>query len=139
PTKYIFEVFAEGTSNPWGFDFDDRGQAFNEACVIPHAFHIIQGARYQRQAGNHFNPYTYADIQTIADHFHYVGANPHGGNNVSDKAGGGHAHCGLMLYLGGAWPSQYRNQIFMSNIHGRRLNMDILKAEGSGYVAGHGP
>src|SRR5262249_44894875 len=25
------------------------------------------------------------------------------------------------------------------NIHGRRLNMDILKPKGSGYVASHGP
>ena len=36
----------------------------------------IQGGRYQRQAGQHFNPYTYADIKTIADHRHYVGAEP---------------------------------------------------------------
>jgi putative membrane-bound dehydrogenase-like protein len=139
PTKHIFEVFAHGTSNPWGLDFDDWGQAFCEACVIPHAFHVIQGARYQRQAGSHFNPYTYADIQTIADHRHYVGANPHGGNNRSDSAGGGHAHCGTMIYLGGAWPAEYRNQWFMGNIHGRRLNMDRLQRKGSGYVASHGP
>ena len=32
-----FEVFAEGTSNPWGLDFDAHGQAFVTACVIPHA------------------------------------------------------------------------------------------------------
>ncbi len=139
PTRHVFEVFAHGTSNPWGLDFDERGQAFVEACVIPHCFHIIQNARYHRQAGPHFNPYTYDDIKTIADHFHYLGANPHGGNNRSDSAGGGHAHCGLMCYLGGAWPQQYRGQLFMGNIHGRRLNMDILKPKGSGYVAGHGP
>ena len=77
PTRHVFEVFAEGTSNPWGVDFDDHGQAFCTACVIPHLYHIIQGARYQRQAGEHFNPYTYADIQTIADHRHYVGDKPH--------------------------------------------------------------
>src|SRR5262249_25890284 len=27
----------------------------------------------------------------------------------------------------------------MGNIHGRRLNMDRLQAQGSGYVASHGP
>lgn len=139
PTRHVFEVFAQGTSNPWGLDFNDYGQAFIEACVIPHAFHIIQGGRYHRQAGNHFNPHTYADIQTIADHLHYATPTPHAGNNRSDKAGGGHAHCGLMIYLGGAWPAEYRNQMFMGNIHGRRLNMDTLTARGSGYVAGHGP
>jgi putative membrane-bound dehydrogenase-like protein len=138
PTRHTFEVFAEGTSNPWGLDFDEHGQMFIEACVIPHCWHIIQGGRYQRQAGPHDNPYTYADIQTIADHLHYVGATPHSGNNRSDSAGGGHAHCGLMIYQGGAWPEEYRGKIFMGNIHGRRLNVDIPKPAGSGYVASHG-
>ncbi|MCC7087181.1 MAG: DUF1080 domain-containing protein [Pirellulales bacterium] len=139
PIRHEFEVFCHGTSNPWGLDFNDWGQAFEEACVIPHLFQMIQGARYQRQGGEHFNPYTFEDIKTIADHLHYVGANPHGGNNRSDSAGGGHAHCGTMIYLGGAWPAEYRNQMFMGNIHGRRINMDRLKQAGSGYVASHGP
>jgi putative membrane-bound dehydrogenase-like protein len=139
PVRHEFEVFAHGTSNPWGIDFNDRGQLFCEACVIPHCYHVIQGGRYQRQAGSHFNPYTYADIQTIADHRHYLGANPHGGNNRSDGAGGGHAHCGLMAYLGGAWPAEYRDKLLMGNIHGRRINMDVPKPQGSGYVASHGP
>ena len=56
---------------------------------------------------------TYADIGTIADHLHYVGANPHGGNNRSDSAGGGHAHCGTMIYQGGTWPAEYHNQFFL--------------------------
>ena len=49
PTKNKFEVFAEGTSNPWGIDFDEHGQCIVEACVIPHLFHMIQGGRYLRQ------------------------------------------------------------------------------------------
>jgi putative membrane-bound dehydrogenase-like protein len=139
PTRHKFEIFAEGTSNPWGVDFDDNGQAFSTACVIPHLYYIVQGARYQRQSGSHFNPYTYADIQTIADHRHYVGDTPHGGNGVSGDAGGGHAHCGAMIYLGGRWPKEYRGRIFMNNIHGQRLNTDILKREGSGFIGSHGP
>jgi putative membrane-bound dehydrogenase-like protein len=138
PVRHEFEVFAEGTSNPWGVDFNDYGHAFATACVIPHLYHIIQGARYQRQAGQHFNPYTYDDIKTIADHVHYLGPNPHGGNSKSDSAGGGHAHAGAMIYLGGKWPEKYRGQIFMNNIHGQRINMDILEARGSGYVGRHG-
>ena len=138
PTRHTFEVFAEGTSNPWGLDYNDAGDFFIEACVIPHCFHIVQGGRYQRQAGSHFNPYTYADIQTIADHLHWQGANPWAGNNKSDSLGGGHAHCGLMCYLGGTWPKEYRGQLFMGNIHGRRINVDVLKPKGSGYVASHG-
>jgi putative membrane-bound dehydrogenase-like protein len=139
PTRHVFEVFAEGTSNPWGLDFDTNGQMFIEACVIPHNWHIIQGGRYQRQAGAHFNPYTYADILTIAKHRHYVGANPHGGNNRSDSVGGGHAHCGTMIYQGGAWPAEWNGKMFMGNIHGHRINIDKLAPQGSGYTADYAP
>ena len=139
PQRHTFEVFAEGTSNPWGVDFNDRGQCFITACVIPHLYHMIQGGRYQRQAGQHFNPYTYDDIKTIAKHRHYLGATPHGGNGRSDAAGGGHAHAGAMIYLGGTWPEPYRDQIFMNNIHGARLNQDQLAPHGSGYVGDRAP
>jgi putative membrane-bound dehydrogenase-like protein len=44
PTKHVFEVFAHGTSNPWGLDYNANGDFFIEACVIPHMWHIIQGA-----------------------------------------------------------------------------------------------
>jgi putative membrane-bound dehydrogenase-like protein len=138
PTRQEFEVFAEGTSNPWGVDFDDHGQAFCTACVIPHLYHVIQGARYQRQAGPHEKEFTYGDIQTIADHRHYAGDSPHGGNGRSGDVGGGHAHAGAMIYLGGAWPDEYRGRIFMNNIHGQRINTDVLAKQGSGFVGHHG-
>ncbi|MFV0444265.1 MAG: PVC-type heme-binding CxxCH protein, partial [Planctomycetaceae bacterium] len=79
PTRHEFEVFVHGSSNPWGVDFNDYGQAFITACVIPHMFHVIQGGRYHRQGGQHFNQYTYDDIKTIADHAHYAG-------NIRDHA-----------------------------------------------------
>ncbi|MFO0381988.1 MAG: PVC-type heme-binding CxxCH protein [Pirellula sp.] len=139
PQSETFEVFAHGTSNPWGVDFNDTGDVFLTACVIPHLYHIIPMARYQRQAGQHFNPYTYADIVTIAKHRHWLGDNPHAGNNRSDSAGGGHAHSGAMIYLGGSWPDKYRNQIFMNNIHGARLNQDQLTRSGSGYSGDRAP
>ena len=140
PTRRIFELFSEGTSNPWGVDFDEHGQCFIEACVIPHLWHMIQGARYERQGGQHFNPYVFDDIKTIADHLHYAGSQgPHAANGRSDSMGGGHAHAGLMIYQGDSWPEKYRGQIFMNNIHGSRINMDIPEHEGSGFVGHHGP
>ncbi|GAA5506597.1 PVC-type heme-binding CxxCH protein [Novipirellula caenicola] len=148
PIRHTFEVFAHGTSNPWGVDFNEYGQAFVTACVIPHMYHIIQGGRYQRQAGRHFDPYVYNDLKTIADHAHYVGSiGDHawwGGRNeasaLSDTsaAGGGHAHCGAMIYQGDNWPIQYRGSMLMANIHGNRINNDLLRRSGSGYVASHG-
>jgi putative membrane-bound dehydrogenase-like protein len=139
PTRHKFEVFAHGTSNPWGIAFDQHGQMFETACVIPHLYHVIQGARYERQAGPHFNPYTYEDIKTIADHRHYLGANPHAGNGKSSDAGGGHAHSGAMIYQGGAWPKEYAGSLVMNNIHGARLNRDVLEPRGSGFVGHHAP
>ena len=139
PTKHVFEVFAHGTSNPWGIDFNENGDAFITACVIPHLFHMIPGARYHRQAGQHFNPYTFNDIKTIADHLHYLGATPHSGNGKSDAAGGGHAHAGAMIYRGGKWPDKYRGALFMNNIHGQRLNVDLLEPKDSGYVGKYAP
>lgn len=147
PTKHQFEVFAWGSSNPWGVDFNDNGQAFITACVIPHLYHVIQGARYQRQGGRHFNPHVYDDIKTIADHAHYAGSirdhawwgqEPESIPNTTSKAGGGHAHAGAMIYLGDNWPDKHRNQLFFNNIHGNRVNNDLLEREGSGYVGHHG-
>lgn len=134
PLRHEFEVFAHGTSNPWGVDFDDLGQAFCTACVIPHLYHVIQGARYQRQGGTHFNPHTYDDIKTIARHRHFVGNQwNEGDRRRSDDLGGGHAHAGAMVYLGGAWPKQFHGKLFMHNIHGNRVNVDQLIPKGSGF------
>jgi putative membrane-bound dehydrogenase-like protein len=147
PTRQEFEVFSHGTSNPWGVDFNDRGQAFITACVIPHLWQMVQGGRYHRQGGPHFNPYTFDDIKTIADHAHYVGNladhawwghEPHAPADTL-AAGGGHAHCGAMIYLGDNWPSKYRNQIFMHNVHGNRVNECLLERAGSGYVGRRAP
>jgi putative membrane-bound dehydrogenase-like protein len=135
PVRHEFEVFSEGTSNPWGVDFNDLGHAFQTACVIPHLYHVIPGGRYQRQAGQHFNPYTFDDIKTIARHRHWAGNQWNDADRAaSDAIGGGHAHSGACIYLGGAWPERHRGRLFMNNIHGARLNEDRLTPSGSGYV-----
>jgi putative membrane-bound dehydrogenase-like protein len=140
PTKHIFERFAEGTSNPWGIDFDANGQCITEGCVIPHLWHMIQGGHFQRQAGSHFNPYVFDDIKTIADHVHWAGdRGPHAGNGRSAAAGGGHAHAGLLVYQGDNFPAEWRGKVYMNNIHGACINMDTLEEKGSGFVGHHAP
>ena len=37
PRTRKFELFCEGTSNPWGVTFDPNGSAFISACVIDHS------------------------------------------------------------------------------------------------------
>lgn len=59
PRTKKFEVFADGTSNPWGVDFDRLGNAFISACVIDHLFHVTPGGLYVRQGGTPPYPYAY--------------------------------------------------------------------------------
>lgn len=143
PTKKIFEVFAEGMSNQWGLDFNDVGDAFVTACVIPHLYHVIQGAHYHRQAGQHFNPFAYGDLKTIADHFHYdrgvKWSDARFGAGGTDAAGGGHAHAGTLIYLGDNFPDEYRGTLFTHNVLGSRINREQLRPQGSGYIGSHLP
>jgi putative heme-binding domain-containing protein len=102
---------------------------------------VIQGAHYEPWRNRQSSEFAYERIPSIADHLHW-----HGGSNIRaglgtaaiNDMGGGHAHCGTMVYLGDNWPEQYRNTVFMNNIHGKRINNDILRRSGSGYTATHG-
>ncbi|HSJ04871.1 MAG TPA: PVC-type heme-binding CxxCH protein, partial [Verrucomicrobium sp.] len=152
PVNHQFEVFAHGTSNPWGLDFNDRGEFFVTACVIPHLYHILPGGRYQRQAGQHFNLHTYDDIKTIAEHRHFAGEvrdHAHWGDrkdgrnlaipSSTDQAGGGHAHCGLAIYQGDNFPELYRGALLFGNLHGHRLVNNAVDARLSGYIGQRRP
>lgn len=120
PTKDRFEVVAHGFSNPWGIDYDAKGQLFISACVIPHLFHVIPGGVYQRQGGRHFNPYIYEDIGPIVDHRHRS------------------AHGGARVYQSDAFPASQQGRLFMANIHEHAVLTDVLEPTGSGFVARHG-
>ncbi|WP_247236874.1 PVC-type heme-binding CxxCH protein [Telluribacter sp. SYSU D00476] len=119
PTKDQFEVVAHGFSNPWGIDHDAKGQLFITACVIPHLWHVIPGGIYHRQGGQHFNPYVYQDIKTIADHGHRS------------------AHGGARIYQSDAFPASERGKIFMANIHEHGVLVDELVPAGSGFRGRH--
>ena len=150
PTRHTFEIFSNGTSNPWGLDFDQYGQAFISACVIPHLWHMIQGAYYERQGGQHKRKHLYELLGTTARHRHFSG-------NVADHAhwghtpradimtndifalGGGHAHCGLTIYRGDNFPDRYRDALLMFNLHGHRINWDHVDRKGSSYEGNRRP
>ena len=117
PVSKKFELHCEGASNQWGIDWNEQGDAFFTACVIPHLYHAIQGARYQRQAGQHFNKSTFADIKNITT-FRYERA----------------AYCGATIYLGGLFPAEYRNTLLFNDIHLSRVRNETLKRNGSGYI-----
>lgn len=124
PKSKEFEVFADGTSNPWGVDWNERGDAFVSACVIHHIFHLAPGGQYNRQGGTWPNPYGYAGdlpgsgLPAIADWRHYRAA-----------------HAGITIYQGDQWPAEWRGHAYLGNIHQNALNCDRLTPVGSTYKA----
>lgn len=145
PTRKSFEVVCSGTTNPWGMDWDDHGQMFFINTVIGHLWHVIPGAYYQRMFGEHFDSHVYQLLPQTADHYHWDTKEAWhdikklGVTATTDEAGGGHAHCGMMIYLGDNWPAKYRNQLLACNLHGLRVNCDRLERAGATYVGKHEP
>ena len=147
PVTREFEVIVNGTTNPWGVDWNDMGEMFMTGNVNGHLWHVIPGAYYPRMSGQglSLSQHVYDRIQNIPDHLHHVGHwddtrfNENGVDGPTDGLGGGHSHCGGMIYLGDNFPPEYRDTIFMSNTHGRRINNDALVRKGSGYEAVHRP
>jgi putative membrane-bound dehydrogenase-like protein len=146
PLLGTVEMVCEGTTNPWGMDWDDHGNLFFINTVIGHLWQAIPNAHLQRMYGEDSDPYAYELLPQIADHVHWDSSAedwretrkgpPSSG---TDAAGGGHAHSGLMIYQADQWPEEYRGNVFALNLHGRRINRDFLKPTGSSFVASHGP
>ena len=144
PVSKKFDVVCRGTTNSWGHDWDRHGQLFFINSVIGHLWHAVPGARYRRMYGNHFDKFLYELIPQTGDHFHWDQGNEHwadlkkkGMTLTSDAAGGGHAHCGMMIYGADNWPEEYRGHVFTLNLHGRRINQDTLYRQGAGYAGSH--
>ncbi|MEO2046628.1 MAG: PVC-type heme-binding CxxCH protein [Pirellulales bacterium] len=140
PIHGNFEVVAEGMVNPWGADFNEYGDLFTSNTVIAHLWHIVPGMYCQRRGVEQDYPYAYGRIQSIADHLHWGGGNWKSSRDAEPRhsvAGGGHAHCGGMVYLGDNWPESYRGTFFTANLHGNRVNRDRLVPNRSTYVGVH--
>ena len=120
PRTRDFELFCEGTSNPWGVAWDTEGSAFVSACVIDHLWHLAETGYYHRQGGP-YPPHTWK-IESIVGHRH-------------QKA----AYCGLHYFDSDAYPPMYRDRLYMGNIHGNGINVDTLKRNGSTYIGESGP
>jgi len=118
PRTKKFEVFADGTSNPWGVDFDRAGNAFVSACVIPHFFHMAPGGLYLRQGGQPAYPYGYGLLPSIVDFQHYRAA-----------------HAGVDIYQGNQFPAAWQGLAFLGNIHQSALNLNRLEPFGASFNA----
>ncbi len=141
PVSREVEVLTTGTTNPWGHDWNEFYEIFFVNTVNGHLWHAIPGAHYTRPFTLDPNTRTYGLIDQHADHYHFDTGKSwrdsrHG---AASSLGGGHAHSGTMIYLGDQWPEEYRGQLFTLNFHGRRINVEQLERQGSGYVARHKP
>lgn len=141
PVRHKFEIVCHGTTNPWGLDYNEAGDFFMSNNVIGHLWHVIPGAHYKRMFGQDFNPHLYELMEQAAGHYHWdiSGKWNESRDGAADHLGGGHSHCGLMIYQGNNFPPEYHGRAFMCNTHGRCVNVDRLERQGSSYVAQHEP
>jgi putative membrane-bound dehydrogenase-like protein len=111
-----FEVFADGTSNPWGCDYDAAGNFFVSACVIDHFFHMAPGGIYVRQGGAPENPYAYELLPSIVKHKHFRAA-----------------YAGIQIYQGGRYPADTNGHAFIGNIHDNAIHEEVLTPVGASF------
>lgn len=111
-----FEVFADGTSNPWGCDYDAAGNFFISACVIDHFFHMAPGGIYVRQGGAPENPYSYEQLPSIVKHKHFRAA-----------------YAGVQIYQGGRYPKDTWGHAFIGNIHDNAIHEEVITPVGAGF------
>ena len=102
PRTREFELFCEGTSNPWGIAFDPKGAFFVSACVIDHLWHLTETGYYHRQGGP-YPPFTWK-IESIVKHKH-------------QKA----AYCGIHYFDSDAYPAGVSRQALHGQ-HPRQLH-----------------
>ncbi len=143
PIRRTFEVLCHGTTNPWGHDWDALGEGFFVNTVNGHLWQMIPGAHFRRPHSISPNRLVYEPLEMIADHFHWDVREDwtasRGGTGTHDAAGGGHAHCGALIYRGGHWPPEFVDRLLTLNLHGRRVNVERLEPHRSGFVGRHEP
>jgi putative membrane-bound dehydrogenase-like protein len=120
PTTGKFELFSQGTSNPWGLDYNRQGDWFISCCVIDHLFHMTQSGYYTRQGGP-YPPQTHP-LPSITTQRHQAAA-----------------YAGLCLYDADQFPQEYRGTLFMGNLHGSAINRDTLTRNGATFTQHNAP
>jgi putative membrane-bound dehydrogenase-like protein len=140
PERKVYETLTYGTTNPWGHDWDAHGELFFINTVNGQLWHGITGAHFMRGSTLDPNRYAFGLIDQHADHWHFDNSKHwmKSRDGAANALGGGHAHVGMMIYLGDNWPAEYRGHLFTLNMHGYRANQEILERQGSGYVGHHG-
>ncbi len=143
-TKKLEQVI-NGSTNPWGLDWDANGEMFMSGNVNGHLWHCIPGSLFERMYGTGNIPYDFERLHMIGEKPHYLSGGDwkadwnkaEKGRDTNNDLGGGHSHCGLMIYQGDNWPEAYRGHHFMNNTHGRRINEESVEPNGATYLSKH--
>ena len=106
---------ARARATPGASPGTPKGARFVSACVIDHLWHLTETGYYHRQGGP-YPPFTWK-IESIVKHKH-------------QKA----AYCGIHYFDSDAYPPEYRDRLYMGNIHGNCINVDALARDGSTYL-----
>ena len=115
PRTREFQVFCRGNQQPVGHRLQRRGRRLLRS--LRHRPSVAHGGdRLLHRQGGPYPPYTWPMGSIVKQHH--------------QKA----AYCGLLWFDSDAFPEEYRDKLFMGNIHGNCINVDEIKPDGSTYA-----
>ena len=140
PERHVFEAVCHGTTNPWGLDWDDRGEGFFTNTVNGHLWRVLPGAHYARSHTLEPHSWIGDPLGPHADHDHFDTSRhwSESRDGRADAHGGGHAHTGCLVVPDEpGWPGALCGRLLTLNLHGRRINVDRLDVTRQGIVGRH--
>jgi putative membrane-bound dehydrogenase-like protein len=138
PDGSAVEQIASGSCNTWGFDFAPDGEMFyTTATCGEHLLHVVMPEKAVARGG-------VSGIRSsvaLPDHAKvFPGVHPTRAPYVQiDWVGGFTAEAGSCIYNGGAWPQRYNNSHFSSEPTVCLVHEDVLRPNGSTFIAGKDP
>ena len=108
-----------GQVNPFGFCFDELGNAYSADCHSAPIYQLLRGGYYP-SFGKPHDGLGYAPF--LMEHSH-----------------GSTAIAGVLYYSDDHWPAEYRDNMFVGNVMSSRLNRDRMVALGTTKLAIESP
>ncbi|HVY68464.1 MAG TPA: PVC-type heme-binding CxxCH protein, partial [Verrucomicrobiae bacterium] len=105
------EHYTWGQVNPFGMDFDPRGNIYTSDCHSMPIYQLLAGGYYP-SFGKPHDGLGFAPV--VMEHLH--------GSTAID---------GLVFYNDNLWPAEYQDNVFIGNVMTSRLNRDHLVFNGS--------
>jgi putative membrane-bound dehydrogenase-like protein len=133
PDGSAIEMVSSKGGNTWGLDFNADNELFFTQANGTHLQHVVLPEWVLAKGRLDSTP----SYKTLEDHrrvfplLHYE-KQPY---VQIDNVGGFTAASGSAIYTGGAWPEKYNGVHFVSEPTVNLVHLDVLKPEGSSFVA----